>query len=233
MRTKEYRYYNDNGIGIPSVTELIGLLNKPYLIKWANSLGLKGEKYDDVSSMYTDIGTLTHKLNEIYITSNRSTLAVAEEYKRSTIHYDYKVVALNSFKNFKRWYDDNYENIKPLYNEYTVIGEKYAGTIDFICELNGQPTIIDFKTSREISVDYYIQLMAYYNLLKEKGIKITRVAILRQDKYKLDYEYLEYDIKKLKTLGYLNIFNSLLDIYYNYSKVEEIFKQDKKNSKES
>ena len=75
--------------------------------------------------------------------------------------------------------------------------------------------------------------MAYYNLLKEKGIKITRVAILRQDKYKLDYEYLEYDIKKLKTLGYLNIFNSLLDIYYNYSKVEEIFKQDKKNSKEN
>ena len=69
--------------------------------------------------------------------------------------------------------------------------------------------------------------------LKEKGIKITRVAILRQDKYKLDYEYLEYDVKKLKTLGYLNIFNSLLDIYYNYSKVEEIFKQDKKNSKES
>ena len=75
--------------------------------------------------------------------------------------------------------------------------------------------------------------MAYYNLLKEKGIKITRVAILRQDKYKLDYEYLEYDVKKLKTLGYLNIFNSLLDIYYNYSKVEEIFKQDKKNSKEN
>lgn len=223
---KEYRYFNDKKEGIPSVTELIGMINKPYLIQWANSLGFKGIKYKDESEKYTNIGTLVHKLNELYITSNCSVKGVIEEITNNALDLDLKNMAIQSFKNFKKWYNLNKENIKPLYNEYTIIGDKYAGTIDFICDFNGKTTIIDFKTSKEISVDYFIQLMGYYQLCLDKGILVEKVAILRQDKYKDNYDYLEYDVERLKDLGYLDIFNMLLNLYYTYEKVDEVFSQD-------
>lgn len=228
MRKKEYRYMNEKQEGVPSVTELIAMINKPFLITWANSLGFKGISYKEESEKSTSVGTLAHRLNEIYITTNGSNIAVAEELKASQIDYDLKMLALQSFKNFKKWYDLNKENIKPVHNEYTVIGEKYAGTIDFICEFNNKLTIIDFKTSKKISPDYFIQLMGYYQLCLSKGIKIEKVGILRQDKFSDEYEYMEYDVKRLKALGYLMLFNTLLDLYYNYEKINEVFSEDTK-----
>lgn len=60
----------------------------------------------------------------------------------------------------------------------------YAGTIDLVCHVRGQKSIIDLKTSSQISPEYLLQTagyMAAYNK-QEKGECQTR-WILRIDQY--------------------------------------------------
>lgn len=52
------KYRTKDKVLVPGVTTITNLLNKPYLIKWANDLGLEGidsTKYRDEAA---DIGTL-------------------------------------------------------------------------------------------------------------------------------------------------------------------------------
>jgi len=54
------KYIGLDGVQVPGVTTVLGVLNKPFLVPWANKLGLQGID----SSKYTDtmagIGTLAH-----------------------------------------------------------------------------------------------------------------------------------------------------------------------------
>jgi len=56
------RYRTSDGTIVPGVTTVIGILNKPALVKWANDLGLRGID----SASYVDetarIGTLAHEM---------------------------------------------------------------------------------------------------------------------------------------------------------------------------
>ena len=64
--------------------------------------------------------------------------------------------------------------------------DKYqvAGRVDCIAEYNGEPSIIDFKTSRserndEYNESYYIQAAAYAEMFEERtGIEINQIVIL-------------------------------------------------------
>lgn len=63
MKTKAHIIYKtSDGVKVPGVTTVLGLLNKPALVKWANNLGLQGID----SSKYVDekasIGTLAHAM---------------------------------------------------------------------------------------------------------------------------------------------------------------------------
>ena len=71
----------------------------------------------------------------------------------------------NCFENFKLWE-------KRLYNlggkideiiglEVPVTCPWYGGTIDCIARINGAVYIIDFKTSKQISAEYLLQVTAY------------------------------------------------------------------------
>ena len=55
------RYKNKDGKVVPGTTTIISNLAKPYLIKWANNLGLEGIDSDSVKEMAGDVGTLTHE----------------------------------------------------------------------------------------------------------------------------------------------------------------------------
>lgn len=77
---------------------------------------------------------------------------------------------------------------KTLANEITIWNDKdnYAGTLDYICEIDGEIWLIDFKTSKEVYASHEIQLSAYKNSCTEFPIK--KMAILqlgyKKNKYK-------------------------------------------------
>ena len=67
-RSKVHTVYRlADGTKVPGVTTVLGVINKPQLVKWANNLGLQGID----SSSYVDatarIGTLAHEMIQEYL----------------------------------------------------------------------------------------------------------------------------------------------------------------------
>ena len=142
------RYKTSDGKVVPGATTITGLLNKPYLIRWANQLGLEGID----SSKYTDeaasTGTLAHAM-------------IQADLDGSKVDYSlYSPLQVSNAENaVLSWYEwKKHHDIKPLLCEQPFVADTlpspfiedmpgYGGTVDCYCELDGKKTLLDFKTS--------------------------------------------------------------------------------------
>jgi hypothetical protein len=89
----------------------------------------------------------------------------------------------NSINAFRNWVKQNdVEWIaaeKPLYHRKY----KYAGTVDAIANVNGEFSVIDFKTSNRIYDEYHLQVAAYGKCVEDiYGKPVDGAYILRFDK---------------------------------------------------
>lgn len=192
-----------DGKRVPGATSITGLLNKPHLVKWANNLGLEGVD----SSKYVDeaaaVGTLAHELVQAH-------LQKYEVDKRAFSPVQVEL-AENSLLSFYEWVKRH--KIKPIVCEEPMVSEKrkYGGTVDCYCMLDDVPTLLDFKTGKQIYEEYFVQTSAYKELLLEHGYPVERVQILRigRDETEGFEERAITDTSK-----YFRIFENLLDIYY-------------------
>jgi hypothetical protein len=59
---------------------------------------------------------------------------------------------------------------------------RYAGTIDRLCEIKGEPYVFDFETGQYIWTEYELRLSAYndVNLYLPDGLNLTSTAQLWQ-----------------------------------------------------
>jgi len=94
---------------------------------------------------------------------------------------------------------DWHKQTKPqmLINETAVFNNehRYAGTVDFVCMIDGERWLIDFKTRQgEIFTPYELQLAAYAHALPEE-LKPQRLAILQvgYKKNKAGWKLTEYE----------------------------------------
>lgn len=196
-------YKTTDGKRVPGATTITGLLNKPYLVKWANKLGLEGVD----SSKYTDeaatVGTIAHKLIEGYFTG--------EDIDRNKYSPQDISLAENAVISFYEWAKQH--AIKPMLNEQAWVSDekKYGGTLDCLCEIDGELELLDFKTGKAIYDEYFVQLAAYKALAEEHGYKVKRCRILRvgRDETEGFEERTVTDTSK-----YMQIFDHLLGIYY-------------------
>jgi len=62
-------------------------------------------------------------------------------------------------------------HLKPLAIEQVVFSmrHEYAGTLDLLAEIDGTPTVIDFKTGKSIYAESHLQNVAYRVALAEMG----------------------------------------------------------------
>lgn len=152
-----HRKYIQNDKRLPSVTEILSIVAKPYLIPWANKMGLNGINLTERNAEITSIGTLVHAKIENFF---RRSEMEANGYPDSV-----KEKADELFLKFLGW---NFErNIEPHYLELPMISSEFGGTIDAIVSMNGVPTILDWKTSKDIYPEYFAQLSAYYYLMRK------------------------------------------------------------------
>ena len=96
--------------------------------------------------------------------------------------------AKNSIKAFNEWQKKH--NIEWLASEL-VIGSslhEFGGTLDGIAYVDNIPSLIDFKTSNQISEDYFLQTAAYQIALEEMGLHTLQRIILRIPKTGKDFE---------------------------------------------
>jgi len=183
------KYVLPNGEIVPSVTQILNaVIAKPGLQKWANQLGLNNKSLDSENKSTLDVGKLLHA----YIQADLEGAIVDE------VGYTPEQISLakKSFTQYLRWKDG--KQIKTIKTEYVMVSEKYryGGTIDALLEIDGELTLLDWKTSTHISLDYKLQIVAYLYLLQEQSIMPSRVGVLRLPKSDGGFEYYEADVNE-------------------------------------
>lgn len=162
-----------DGTRVPGVTTILGVINKPALVKWANKLGLDG--YD--STKYVDatarIGTCAHELVQEYLGGK---LVDRNAYQPDEID-----AAENALISFFAWEKAHGGKLETIHIELPLVSEKhrYGGTIDWLGYIDGQIWLVDFKTTKGIFPEHEYQTCAYHRLLIEKGYTVHGVRLLR------------------------------------------------------
>ena len=197
------RYKTTNGKIVPGATTITGLLNKPFLIRWANQLGLEGID----SSTYTDeaakVGTLAHAMIQADLQGTEIDRA-----QFSPIQVDLAENAVLSWYEWKKGHQ-----IEPIFCETPIVSDalRYGGTVDCYCVLDGKRVLLDFKTGKAIYEEHLLQLAAYADLLREAGYPVEECRILRVGRDATE-GFEERSISD--TRKWSQIFHHLLDIYY-------------------
>jgi hypothetical protein len=90
--------------------------------------------------------------------------------------------AKNAVNAFSQWAKGR--NIQWLASEEVLSYDKHkiAGKLDAIAIVDGIPSIVDFKTSGQLSASYILQCAGYDLMLTEMGFKVRQYIILRVPK---------------------------------------------------
>lgn len=194
-------YIRPDGKQLPSVTTITSLLNKPALLKWANWLGFKKLSYEAELEERARIGTFAHMMIEVDL---KEKLFV---YRDNTPEFS---KAIPRFLGYQKWREDN-PSFKLIESELSLVGDKYGGTLDCYCELDGKKTIIDWKTSKKFYDSMFLQLSAYRHLIelcREEKVEQVGIVLLKDEGYKDKF----MSIDKLD--GYFKVFSILTDLFY-------------------
>lgn len=191
--------YTIDGKRATGVTTILGAINKPALVDWAAKMAYQdcqenNYSHEEISRIIKekdyahkkrsgaamDIGTLAHADVEAYI---RYKMGETSEFSINpeTAHIvqpfiDWAEGRVELKAKSHKYARDSIEivpsNIKFLLAEQSVFSPKYfyAGTFDFLCEIDGKKYICDFKTSTGIyGREYFYQTAAYRNAIGELG----------------------------------------------------------------
>lgn len=164
------RFYlaKDGATYYPSVTEVLSVYPKGYgFADWLKQVGYNA---DIIVERAAEVGSKLHATFDELI----SGVEVIWDGKNYTIE-EWQMIC--KFMEF--W--DRYKP-KVLINEVSFCSDnlKFGGTIDLVCEINGERWLIDFKSSNAIYTSYELQVAAYAKLWNEQNpdYKIQRTGIL-------------------------------------------------------
>lgn len=155
---------------LPSVTTILGgSIPKPYLVPWAAKMVAKAAKQhpdwspeklaqapNEVRDAGGTRGRAVHDLVEAWAKAVTDGRQLPDDYLLDEEYRGYE----KAFRRFIKIY-----NPQPLYAERVVFNltHQYAGRLDLIAKVGDQVSLVDFKTSKYVSVEYGLQLAAYAN----------------------------------------------------------------------
>jgi hypothetical protein len=189
------RWYKVEDQEYPSVTTILQVIGKPALIAWSAKVerelvtNVSAQLYEDLAgtpkmtppayrmtlamrlgkekanqkelAKASDIGSQAHRLIEWNLKAS-----MMEDAGPSPHISDKAQWAFMAWEDWKRSV-----NLKPIWIEQTVWSKQhgYAGTMDLFAEVNGKPTVVDWKTGKAIYPEAYLQNAAYRHALREMG----------------------------------------------------------------
>ena len=153
----------------PSITSVTSFYERQKFVEWRKRVG--NEEADRITRLATTRGTKFHDLVEKYMLNENVD--------------DYKPLPTTKFLFLKaKPYLDRINNIhaleKSLYSDYLGL----AGRVDCIAEYEGELAIIDFKTSKKIKPEkwienYFVQEVAYACMYYEMtGIPVQKLITI-------------------------------------------------------
>lgn len=240
-KREKWNVYKFGDINIPRVSEILKeCIGKDYLLKWALRLGKEAYDRESIDTLIT--GTLVHEMIEYFLL-----YGVKKEIKYKS--YRMMMRTEKAYSNFLSWYrnmiNKGYELI-PVYIEKEITCPWYGGTIDCVLRIIHKEMeidkvyIIDFKTSKRISIEYFLQTYAYYwaiiwnkNNIDPSLVNVDGIGIIRVDKEVDKYEdlFLDYDNPEkgriLDDIGFglfsmINWFYHLINLNYDLKMARKI-----------
>lgn len=215
--------YVYNGCTVPRVTAILSkCIHNDGLLYWANNLGYKHLSYKKTLNKAATIGTQCHENIDMFLEDNSHTMSEDSLFE-----------AKNAYNSFQKWFADitKAAKVNVIFHERTIVCKYFGGTLDGLYNIDGKLYLIDYKTSNNISYNYYLQLSAYrYMLRTELGINIDGCIILQLSK-KNGIAYNEYllDFSNPQHLDFINrcenTFFSLVYAYYNLLSLEAQYNQ--------
>ena len=165
------RYYTlPSGKKAPSITSITSFYNRQIFKNWREKVG--EEPANKITKVATDRGTKFHDLVEKYLL-NEDINSLKNVLPTTKARWIAARDALNNI-------DKIHALEKPLYSEYFGI----AGRVDCIAEYEGELAVIDFKTSKKIKPEkwlqnYFVQETAYACMYYEMtGISVKKIVTL-------------------------------------------------------
>lgn len=159
--TEEYR---------PSLTHILSCAYpKDFgLEQWRGDVGNK--RADEIMEETAEDGSFVHQSIEKIISGyhiSRKDIENRFSPKRA-------LKVMRCIKAFLDWYEEY--KPKTISTEYIVWHDKFAGTVDYKCEINGEIYIVDFKTSKTLHTSHKVQVCGYG--MADTEHKIQKVALL-------------------------------------------------------
>lgn len=194
------KYVTPQGNQYPSITTILGSLNKEGIEKWKQRVGEKEAKR--VSHHAATRGTCVHELCEKYLknipidTKQVKNPMVLSNFKSLIPIFEYHISAIICLE-------------KALYSDKLEI----AGRVDCIAKFNGILSVIDFKTSakpkkKEWIESYFLQQAAYAIMFHEQtGIYIDQLVTI----ISVDYNKPQLFVENLDQW-----YDKLIEIVDNY-----------------
>lgn len=196
-----WRLYYIGKTPLFSITTILGnTVANPKLAAWYKKTSEK--KIEQVMTTTSDLGTRAHKAFESILKNEKPELTP-----------DIQPLV----QSFTKWKNDN--NVKALHLEKTVFSKRYgyAGTLDFVGYVNGELTIIDWKTSKNYKITNGWQmgaqrLAALESLNISKDCGLMGVQISRDSGELKTFKYQHIESVENAFLNSLEVFKML---YYN------------------
>lgn len=159
----DVRHYRKEGssVAYPSVTSVLSFINGPKFAEWRRRVG--EEAANKKTKHATTRGTRLHTLFEHHL--NNEEVSTLKEYKVPLVN-----LMFNSAKSYLA------KHITNIYQQETQMSSDrlcLAGTVDLICDWDGELAVVDFKTSEKTKPEswlesYFVQLSAYWAMFAEK-----------------------------------------------------------------
>lgn len=207
-------YTTPDGQQYPSVTTVLGILDKPALKQWAVDCTITAMHngipevdarlaWCKVSGDAMDIGSIVHRAIERSIRYNQ---------RLTFVHREHRQKVENAYGAWCEWY---YDDVQPRYiaTEQKVFNDEqmYAGTLDGIVDIDGVRYVVDYKTNNYQSFEYQMQIAAY-----AKCVGVDRGLLLNLDKDTGNYKATLYTPEKMAHA--YEAFTVLLKYYYMAAK---------------
>jgi len=157
------RHYRKEGsdIAYPSVTSVLSFINAPKFADWRRRVG--EEAANKKTKHATTRGTRLHTLFEHFL--NNEDITGLKEWEVPLVNL--------MFRSAKPELVKHVDNIFQQETQMSSDRLCLAGTVDLICEWDGELAVVDFKTSEKAKPEawlenYFVQLSAYWAMFSEK-----------------------------------------------------------------
>ena len=156
------RHYREKGsnVAYPSVTSVLSFINGPKFADWRRRVG--EEEANRVTKHATTRGTRLHTLFEHFL--NNEDITGLKEWEVPLVNLMFRAAKPELVK-----------HVDNIYQQETQMSSHrlcLAGTVDLICEWDGELAVVDFKTSAKAKPEawlegYFVQLSAYWAMFSE------------------------------------------------------------------